>query len=98
MQTNSTLSTLSLNIMTTTVLLGLVLLLCIPAHAQEFNRKYLSAAGQDLGFDYASTRPAFGKRMDFNGDGKPELIVHQEDDDGNVTGISIYDPRTGTAL
>ena len=80
------------------LLLGLALLLCAPAAGQELSRKYISQLGQDLGFDYASTRPAYGKRMDFDGDGKPDIVGLREDEEGHVTGIRIYNPREGQEL
>lgn len=72
------------------VITGLLVALSVPAIAQEFDRKFVSEPGLDLVFDLADIRPSYTKRMDYDGDGIPDVVTLR-DENGITTGLRIVD-------
>ena len=75
-------------------LFGLFVVMAMPAWSQEVGRKFVSEPGHHITLNFEEIRLSFKQRMDFDGDGQPEMALFQDDGASNTTGMRIVDPRT----
>ena len=75
-----------------------ILFASVPTNAQELDLKFLMEAEAALGISFDVFRAPFEKRMDYNGDGKPEIVLRKDGTDGNTEGLRVVDAVTGMTL
>ena len=80
------------------ILLTFLVLAVWPAQAQQLDRKFVEEAGASLGIDFTTFRAPFAERMDYNRDGKPEMVARRENDEGATTGIRVVSLDTRTPV
>lgn len=70
----------------------------VPASAQELELKFLREDDSVLGISYQSFRAPFQQRMDYNGDGNPDIVLRTDDSEGVTRALRTVDMATGSTL